>query len=72
VNLMPGSPRGGGDVNRYPQTPRALTRHLLHYPGAPRVFGDIEMQDPAPAVFEDEEAMQDPERQRWHREQADE
>jgi len=33
---------------------------LLHYPGAGRVFRDVEMEDPASTVFADEETIRDP------------
>src|SRR5512132_3402043 len=34
---------------------------LLHYPEASRVFRDIEMEDPASTMFDDEKAIQDSE-----------
>jgi len=43
---------------------------LLHYPGAGRVFGDIEMEDLAPTVFDDEETVQDSEGESRHGEEV--
>ena len=43
---------------------------LLHYPGTGRVFGDIEMEDFAPAVFDDEEAIQHSEGNGWYGEEV--
>jgi hypothetical protein len=43
---------------------------LLHYPGAGRVFGDIEMKDLAPTVFDDEETVQDWEGESRHGEEV--
>ena len=50
----------------------ALTRfrkclpELLHDPRAGQVFRDIEMEDPASTVFDDEDTVQDSERDRRH------
>jgi hypothetical protein len=48
---------------------RKCLPRLLRYPGIARVFRNVEMQDPAPAVFEDEETIQDPERPCWYLEE---
>jgi hypothetical protein len=43
---------------------------LVHNPRASRVFRHIEMEDPASAMFNDEETIQDSERQGGHREEV--
>ena len=40
---------------------RECISELLHYPGACRVFRNIEVENPAVAVLDDEETIQDPE-----------
>jgi hypothetical protein len=42
---------------------RKCLSHLLYYPGAGRVFGDVEMEDPTSTVFDDEKTIQDLERE---------
>ncbi len=49
---------------------RKCLPQLLHYPGAGRVFRDIEMEDLASTVFPDEETMQDPQGQGRHGEKV--
>ena len=48
---------------------RKCLPQLLHYPGAGRVFRDIEMEDLASTVFDDEETIQDSEGEGWHGEE---
>ena len=48
---------------------RKCLPQLLLYPGAGRVFGDIEMDDLAPTVFDDEETIQDSEAEGGHGEE---
>ena len=43
---------------------------LLHYPGASRVFRDIEMEDPASTMFDDEKTIQDSEGEGRHGEEV--
>ena len=45
---------------------RKCLPQLPHYPGAGRVFRDIEMDYPASTVFDDKETIQDSEGQGWH------
>jgi hypothetical protein len=49
--------------------PKGLPQ-LLHNPRASRVFRHIEMEDPASAMLDDEETIQDSERQSRHREEV--
>jgi hypothetical protein len=46
-------------VNSEPQGTGDCRQNFLYDPGAPRVFGNIEMQHPSPAVFEEEKTIQD-------------
>src|SRR5262245_32230876 len=43
---------------------------LLHYPEASRVFRDVEMEDPASPMFDDEKTIQDSEGERRHGEEV--
>ena len=43
---------------------------LLHYPEASRVFRDIEMEDPASTMFDDEKTIQDSEGEGRHGEKS--
>ena len=43
---------------------------LLHYPLAGRVFHDVEMEDPASTVCDDEKTIQDSEGEGWHGEEV--
>ena len=45
---------------------RKCFSQLLHYPGAGRVFRDVEMEDPASTVFDDEKTIQDSEGEGRH------
>ena len=49
---------------------RKCLPQLLLYPGAGRVFRDIEMDDLAPTVFDDEETIQDSEGEGRHGEEV--
>ena len=49
---------------------RKCLSQLLRYPGAGRVFRDIEMEDLASAMFDDEETVQDPEGEGRHGEEV--
>jgi hypothetical protein len=50
---------GPRDNKRYnPGSDGVNERHLLHYPGACRVFRDIEMEDLASTVFDDEKTTE--------------
>jgi hypothetical protein len=49
---------------------RKCFSQLLHYPGAGWVFRDVEMEDPASTVFDDEETVQDSKIERRHGEEV--
>ncbi len=49
-----------------PYLPRKCLPDLLHYPRAGRVFRDVEMQNPASTVLDEEETIQDSQRGRRH------
>ncbi len=49
---------------------RKCLPQLLHYPGAGRVFRDIEMKDPASTVFDHKETIQDSESEGRHGEEV--
>jgi hypothetical protein len=49
---------------------RKCFSQLLHYPAAGRVFGDVEVEDLASTVFDDEKTIQDSERESWHGEEV--
>jgi hypothetical protein len=49
---------------------RKCLPQLLHYPGAGRVFRDIEMKDPASTVFDHKETIQDSEGESRHGEEV--
>jgi hypothetical protein len=49
---------------------RKCFSQLLHYPGAGRMFRDVEMEDPASTVIDDEKSIQDSKGEGWHGEEV--
>ena len=49
---------------------RKCLPQLLHYPGAGRVFRDVEMEDLASTVFDDGKTIQNSEGEGWHGEKV--
>jgi len=50
---------------------RECFAQLLHNPSCSRMSGNVEVQDAAPSVLDDEEAVEQAERQRRHGEEVD-